>query len=134
MPIIRIVSGGQTGADRGGLKPTGAKWRWRPGTVSQHGEHIRLAVGDDNIPVARIAPPADRTFAVEFLMDDKLPSNSKALKAAKRELDFYLVGKEEPDPWAYAIYHCTTASSLYSRIHWAYFPKGLRAMGRGSEG
>ncbi len=42
----------------------------------------------------------------------------------KTELNFYLVEKGEPDPWAYAKYHCTTASNLYSSVHWSYYPEG----------
>lgn len=47
-----------------------------------------------------------------------------ARQAVRAELDFYLVTKEEPDPWRYAIYHCTTAANAYSRVHWGYFPAG----------
>ncbi len=43
---------------------------------------------------------------------------------ARKSLDFYLVGLNKPDPWAYAIYHCNTAANMYSEVHWSYFPKG----------
>lgn len=39
-----------------------------------------------------------------------------------KELNFYLVEKGEKDPWQYAIYHCGTASNIYSDVHWGYFP------------
>ena len=41
-----------------------------------------------------------------------------------KELTFYLVEKGEKDPWRYAIYHCGTASNIYSQVHWGYFPIG----------
>jgi hypothetical protein len=43
---------------------------------------------------------------------------------AREELDFYLVEKNEADPWAYAVYHCNTGTNLYSLIHWSYFSIG----------
>jgi hypothetical protein len=55
------------------------------------------------------------------------------LAEVRSELDFYLVEhpKEFPDtghPWEYAIYHCGTASNVYSSVHWSYF-----SAGRGTE-
>ncbi|MFH0818047.1 MAG: hypothetical protein V1909_05450, partial [Candidatus Micrarchaeota archaeon] len=46
------------------------------------------------------------------------------LADARYELDFYLVEKDEPDPWAYALYHCNTGANMFSRVHWSYFPTG----------
>ena len=40
-----------------------------------------------------------------------------------RELNFYLVELRNENPWDYAIYHCGTASNMYSTTRWAYYPK-----------
>jgi hypothetical protein len=54
------------------------------------------------------------------------PSHEQMINAARKELDFYLVDKREPNPWAYAKYHCNTAANMYSKVHWSYFPNGNR--------
>lgn len=41
------------------------------------------------------------------------------LQAVRRELDFYLVEKNEPDPWAYAAYHAEASANIYSDVYWA---------------
>jgi len=38
-----------------------------------------------------------------------------------RELNFYLIEKGEDNPWAYAKYHCSTASNIYSSVHWGLY-------------
>jgi hypothetical protein len=40
------------------------------------------------------------------------------VKEVKKELLYYLIELEEPDPWLYAKYHCTTALNWYSMVHW----------------
>jgi hypothetical protein len=39
------------------------------------------------------------------------------------ELDFHLIGLDEPDPWAYPRYHCTAAWNAYDSVHWALHKK-----------
>jgi hypothetical protein len=65
-------------------------------------------------------------FVVEFLPASELAGTAleAGRQAVRQELDFYLVQLEEPDPWRYAIYHCTTAANIYSSVHWGYFPTG----------
>lgn len=108
------------------VKSQKQKARWRRGGVSSTSEHIELTGGDKNLPVARVAPPVDHTFTVEFLINEELPSNIAILKSAKGELDFYLVEKNELNPWGYAQYHCTTSSNIYSQVHWSYYPEGKK--------
>ena len=106
-------------------------WRWAEGDVDRSKEHIELRYGDasetefeDWQPVALIGPPRNHTFPVKWLTDGGTPEGKESIRDARKELDFYLVEKGEPDPWAYAQYHCGTASNMYSEIHWSYFPEG----------
>jgi len=49
------------------------------------------------------------------------------VEEVRRELNFFLkeIAQEgNVDPWHYAKYHCSTASNIYSNIHWSYFPEG----------
>jgi hypothetical protein len=102
---------------------------WREGAVDPAQTHIRLSYGPAEgpfVPVARLSPaaPGSREFIVEFLTPAEgmvLPDDAR--DKVRAELDFYLVDKRERDPWAYAIYHCGTAASLYSDVHWGYFPE-----------
>ena len=106
-------------------------WRWREGSVDATEEHIELRYGDASktnheswLPIALVGRPADRVFPVFWLMKPDDPSHEEMISAAKRELDFYLVELLEPDPWAYAKYHCNTAANIYSSVHWSYIPNG----------
>jgi hypothetical protein len=46
------------------------------------------------------------------------PVVARALADTRKELDFYLLDVGRPDPWAYAHYHCGTASNVYGKVHW----------------
>lgn len=106
-------------------------WAWSEGTVDPNQEHIKLSYGDvgkgeDITPIAILSPNGERRFAVQFIpgWKDTVLDSRAALKEIHRELDFYLVdnrglSKEEPDPWAYAKYHCGTTSNIYSLVHWS---------------
>ena len=84
-------------------------------------EHIRLCFGDAWTPVALVAPAGARNYTVEFLLDPASGRDAaEALHQVRRQLDFYLVELNERDPWAYAIYHCGTASNVYAPVHWDY--------------
>ncbi len=106
------------------VKNQNQKCRWRRGTVSPDSEHIELTYGDKNIRVARVAPPVDRSFTVEILINEERPINIPTLKAARASLNQYIVDKEEPDPWDYLKRHCTSSSNLYAQVNWKYYPEG----------
>jgi hypothetical protein len=104
-------------------------WEWKEGKVDRAAPHIKLFSGDwgeSALPVALVAKPVGNTFVVEFLPIPELDQGEgeRVKQAVKKELTFYLVEKGEPDPWKYAIYHCGTASNVYSQVHWGYFPGG----------
>lgn len=92
------------------------------GTVDQTGEVIAISYGEEDIPVALIAKDEKGQFVVQFLLSETTedPEIRKILKSVYRELDFYLVKKNEKDPWAYAKYHCGSAANMYSKVHWSY--------------
>ncbi len=105
------------------------RWEWKEGKVDRSAPHMKLFYGDwgeSALPVALVAEPVGQSFAVEFLQVPELAQGEyEPLKQAViKELTFYLVDKGEKDPWQYAIYHCGTASNIYSKVHWGYFPGG----------
>jgi hypothetical protein len=102
------------------------KWSWKDGEVDLQKEYIELGyeADPDTIPIALIGGRENNAFPVQWLVDTKAHKNKRMINLVKRELNFYLVEKEEPDPWAYAKYRCTTASNLYSNVHWSYYPEG----------
>jgi len=104
------------------------KYRWRKSAVDQKSEHFELSSGDKNTPVARIAPPVDHMFNVEFLINET-PFNTPMIKAVKKELGLHLVEKGEPDPWRYAKQHCSSSSNAFSQVHWVYYPEGKSVTG-----
>ena len=101
------------------------------GPVDLQKEYIELVYqedpdsnGNDAVPVALIGRPENNVFPIRWLVETETPENKHMVDLVKRELYFYLVEKEEPDPWAYAQYRCTTASNLYSSVHWFHYPEG----------
>lgn len=104
-------------------------WKWTQGYVDPEEEHIKISYGDDSIPVALVAPYRKRAFTVQFVITaDPSTTNpyQKIFEETRKELDFYLIEKGEEDPWAYAIYHCTTTANLSSPIHWGYYPRDYK--------
>lgn len=94
------------------------------GVVNIDDDHMKLTYEEKPDPVALIAPGEGSTFIVQFLeMDSKQDNGKEMMRYVRRELDFYLVELREENPWAYAIYHCSTAANVYSKVHWGYYPK-----------
>jgi hypothetical protein len=87
---------------------------------------MKLVYGDAELPVALVAKPVGHTFVVEFLQIPEIDQSEydRIKRAVTWQLTYYLVELGEKDPWKYAIYHCGTASNLYSDVHWGYFPGG----------
>ncbi len=109
------------------------KWSWLEGEVDTSKEYIELRYGrieegayEDWMPIAYIAAPKENIFRVQFLIEESDKQLKLTLEAAKRELNFYLVDKGEPDPWSYAKYHTTTMADVYSSIHWSFFSPAKR--------
>jgi hypothetical protein len=105
-------------------------WSWREGKVDRTSDHFELRYGSANgsgwdewLPVALVGRPINGVFVVQFLIDQANESQAQVVGVLIDELDFYLVEKGEPNPWAYAQYHAGTLSNVYSLIHWSFFPK-----------
>jgi len=122
------------------MRNTQPEWRWEEGVADEQKEHLELRYGNaDSTPyenwvlIGRIAKPKHHVFVVEWLINQDSPETKTILADARKELDFYLVEKNEPVPWDYAIYHCGTGANMYSRIHWSYFPTGRQGKRHASE-
>ena len=105
--------------------------RWQEGRVDRTKKHFELRYGsaqdsDPNewIPVAVIGPPKAHIVNVQFLVEPGDPKNAATVSDVKKEIQFYLIDKREPNPWGYAQYHCGTCSNIYSNVHWGYFKDG----------
>lgn len=100
------------------------RWEWQEDKVDTDSPHMKLVFGDSALAVALVAKSVGNTFVVEFLQLPELDKKEyeRIKLAVTKELTFYLVEKGEKDPWRYAIYHCGTASNIYSDVHWGYFP------------
>jgi hypothetical protein len=108
-------------------KTKGPEWSWSLGEVNTSKDHFKLkyfssSEDQNGHLVALIGKPVGQNFTVKILEGEKSLKNNKMVKAALKEIDYYLINKGETDPWRYAIYHCGTSSNLYSEIRWMYFP------------
>ena len=97
-------------------------------------EHFTLHYGDirtteaaDWVLVARVGCPARGRLHVEFLIDPTNPALAAMLAKVTRDVEYYFVEKGEREPWGYAVYHCTTESNLYSKVHWSHIRPGQPA-------
>jgi len=97
---------------------------WREDDVYRTKEHFALRHSDPvgapwtDVPAAvLVGPPVDGIVNVEFL----LPLNANLVRDVVREIEFYLIDKDELCPWSYAKYHCGTAANLYSKIQWSFY-------------
>ncbi|MEO7859753.1 MAG: hypothetical protein ABIU05_04810 [Nitrospirales bacterium] len=85
-------------------------------------EHIKLFIGpfgEKAQVIALLAPAGERSFTVQFVVAKA--DYAEALNEVTRALNFYLIEKGENHPWAYAKYHCSTASNIYSPVHWGLY-------------
>jgi len=114
--------------------------RWREGRVDRTREHFELRYGStvkfesdwsDWIPVAVVGPPRAHIVNVQFLVEPGDPKNLAAVSDAKKEIQFYLIDKKEPDPLGVRTIPCGTSSNIYSNVHWGYFKEGNRDQVKG---
>ena len=103
---------------------------WEKGKVDRTKPHFKLTYGDlnkvdpkDFIPVALVSEPDHFKFTVEFVLSGESGRDKKVLDHAVKEINFYLIELREKNPFAYARYHCGTASNIYSHIHWSFYLK-----------
>lgn len=103
--------------------------QWLEGKVDAKKEHIKVGYGGFDKPfvtIAMVAPKEEESFVVEFVVKraDLDPKKKQIYDKVLRQLDYFLVELNDPNPWTYAIYHCGSTANAYSNIRWAYFPKG----------
>jgi DNA invertase Pin-like site-specific DNA recombinase len=67
----------------------------------------------------------ERSLIVERVRAGMRPAKLEGRRIGRAPLDidrqFYLIDKEEPNPWGYAQYYCGTGSNIYSPVRWAFF-------------
>ena len=97
-------------------------WSWTEREVAREQPHLTLAHNEHSTTVALVGAPVDGIFPVHFLVSRESDDDviRRVVADTVRQLDQYLIELGEPDPWAYAIYHCGTTANLYSRVHWSY--------------
>lgn len=102
-------------------------------------EQVKIISGPSDyatkLPTVALVCPSkkeERASIVQFLDIGEFSGSQKEkmLQDVKSELDFYLVenaaaeenmGEGGPKRvWAYIRYHCTTASNIYSSVHWIF--------------
>lgn len=100
--------------------------RWQRGHVDTSSEHFELlVVGRDRdgqrtrTPIALIGPPEEGSVNVRFLIEES-EANAASIEKVEREINFYLLELNEPNPWRYAQYHCGTVSNVASSVYWDF--------------
>jgi hypothetical protein len=101
---------------------------WQKGRINKDNEYIELLWAKDKTSICLLQPSGNNCFIVEFI--DGV--NSNYVNEAERELNFYLIEIQEPKPWIYAKYHCSTAANLYSKVSWVLM-KGAKKMDHDAE-
>ena len=102
------------------------RWAWCERPVNTYEDHFELCFGSQNsdrtkhIPVVRVGRPWNGVFGVQFLIDRHEPALLTLAETAIGELNYYLVELGEPNPWAYAGYHCGTMANVHASIHWSF--------------
>ena len=104
---------------------------WEVAVVDRSGDYFELRYGDMGrdppeslTPIALVGKGTGTCFSVEWLVDPTGVSHREAIEHTRAELDFYLVEKQAIETWSYLKYHTTTASNLYSHVHWIFHQRG----------
>lgn len=100
-------------------------WSWKEMKVSTENEYIEITYGDisrneKTFPVARIGKPAGTIFPVEWIISGNTEDNEEIVEECRKDINYFLVELNEKDAWAYACYHCSTTSNIYSKVHWIH--------------
>ena len=93
------------------------------GLVNTEKEHIKIFYGDDMLPACLIQPRGE-DFVIQFLLEHNY-KNETIIKNVRQDIELQLVRKRLPNPWAYAIYYCTTISNIFSQVHWIIKRPGI---------
>lgn len=113
----------------------GNNYRLVEGIVDSNKEHIKICYSEqlkpyaNTPPVALVAKGTDNSFVVQFLLSPDNKNATEILNKVRSEIKFFLIEKGEENPWAYARYHCSTASNVYSSVHWHLYPESSKEIG-----
>lgn len=101
-------------------------WRLVEMPVNINRAHIRVSCGESTGPMVLLAKSKGRTIRVEYLLGSPMLSNKakEALDFICRDVEYYLIDKQEKNAWGYAIYHSCTMANICSKVHWVHFPNG----------
>jgi hypothetical protein len=104
---------------------------WQEGEVDRTKQYFELRFGSAEdgewsewMPAALVGPPAAGVVMVQFLVEPGDPKYGDVVGDAVKEIQYFLIDKNEDDPWSYAKYHCGTAANVYSQIHWSFYEPG----------
>lgn len=89
------------------------------GKVDLKFEHFQFTYEDNPEVIAVVSRGENDTFVFQFMIE-KDESNKKIMESVVKELQYYLINKNEDNPWQYAKYHCNTGANIYSNVHWVY--------------
>lgn len=73
--------------------------------------------------IANVYQSDNGSFIVEPLIDRTSTNMKKIWGDTVREINHYIIELNEKDVFGYLIYHCKSASNLYSDIRWTYIEK-----------
>ena len=111
-------------------------WQWREAPVNETFDHFELRCGDASrgnwyewILLALVGRAREGVINVQFLIDKGHPRGSKMAEDTVKELNFYVLELQEPDPWRYLQYHCVTMSNVYGTIHWSFMSGSASSAG-----
>ena len=101
--------------------------QWEEAPVDQTKEHFEICYGSSSSDwelwpaVALIGPPLDGTVSVQLVLPYGYARRIKIILEVVKEIEYYLLEKQEDDPWGYAQHHCGTAANCYGSVHWSFF-------------
>lgn len=90
---------------------------WKRGRVDLNNEYIKIVNPENDQWLACVANIKNE-IVVEI--NESLVDDFSKMHVLIQQLDYYFGEKQEPEPWKYACYHCTTAANIYSPIRWHY--------------
>ncbi len=92
-----------------------------PAPVAADGEHLRAEVKrrGRQVLLARITPevPADpkcARFLLDWLVGEQTLADRDLREEVRTSLEFLIVEKQEPAPWAYVCHHAASAANVYT--------------------
>lgn len=93
------------------------------GDIDLRSAHFLITAGEDWMPIAILSAPTDKVVDMKLALLVHDPDMGEVFAAMHKELNLYLYELSNPCRISYLIYHSTTMSNVYSRIHFTYIDK-----------